>query len=85
MDDQVNILCRPGEVTKGRALQALSTYDLVHLVCHGIVDAQSPANSHLVLQGGCLSVAKIASACVTNADLAYLGACSRHDARHSIL
>ncbi|KAK4443397.1 CHAT domain-containing protein [Podospora aff. communis PSN243] len=74
--DPINILHQPGEVTKDRVLQALSTYNIVHLVCHGVADPQNPANSHLILQDGRLSVAEIAKEYATNADLAYLSACS---------
>lgn len=50
--------------------------NIVHFSCHGVLDAQNPSNSHLVLQDGDLSVSSIAKSHAAEADLAYLSACS---------
>ncbi|MEU5593267.1 CHAT domain-containing protein [Streptomyces sp. NPDC020298] len=60
-------------------LSALPSHPWVHFACHGIHDPDDPANSHLVLYDGPLSVTSIAEQDLSGAELAFLSAC--HTAR----
>lgn len=56
-------------------LAALPTHPWVHVACHGIHEPADPAESHLALYDGPLSVAGIAAQDLSGADLAFLSAC----------
>lgn len=66
-------------------LQKLPAYQVIHFACHGVSDAESPSNSHLILLGdsssapGKLTVDAIASMNIEKAQIAYLSACSTAD------
>ncbi|MFE8989684.1 CHAT domain-containing protein [Streptomyces collinus] len=60
-------------------LSALPSHPWVHFACHGMHDPDDPANSHLVLYDGPLSVTSIAEQDLSGAELAFLSAC--HTAR----
>ncbi|MFJ5779279.1 CHAT domain-containing protein [Streptomyces sp. NPDC093094] len=60
-------------------LSALPSHPWVHFACHGMHDPDDPADSHLVLYDGPLSVTRIAGQDLSGAELAFLSAC--HTAR----
>jgi hypothetical protein len=60
-------------------LSALPSHPWVHFACHGMHDPDDPANSHLALYDGPLSVTSIAEQDLSGAELAFLSAC--HTAR----
>lgn len=82
------------EVTKGsitsrklvdpsatQVLTEIESYGAIHLACHGISDATSPANNHLILlkngMADPLTIRRISRRnTATSAQLAYLSACS---------
>lgn len=64
-----------------RVLVDFETYGVMHLACHGISDAVSPSNSHLILlsDGAAdrLNIARISRRnAATSTELVYLSACS---------
>lgn len=67
-------------------MEELPSHHAIHFACHGVSDPNNPSNSHLLLlnDGGSetvdrLTVRRIASTNIKNAQLAYLSACSTAD------
>jgi CHAT domain-containing protein len=57
-------------------MQELPICNIIYFACHKYPDPTNHSNSHLILQDGDLSVARIVRSHAANADLAYLSACS---------
>lgn len=62
--------------TRAAVASALSTATWVHFACHGIADHRDPAESHLVLFDGRITVAELLEMALPEAWLAYLSACT---------
>jgi tetratricopeptide (TPR) repeat protein len=67
------------DATRESVLAALPHHRIAHLSCHGISDLRNPASSRLLLQDHAdspLTVASLAALQLTDAELAFLSACS---------
>ena len=65
-----------GMATTGAVLTALRSSTWAHFACHAVNNPVTPSNSGLLLHDGPLRVATIGGLRLTNAELAYLSACS---------
>jgi CHAT domain-containing protein len=70
------------EATAGDVLAAIQHATWAHFACHGVVDPVSQADSGLVLHDSTLRLSDIGGQRLTEAELAYLSACST--ANHGI-
>jgi hypothetical protein len=62
--------------TRGAVVQALPAAAVAHFACHAKADEDDPAESHLALHDGTLTVAELGSIELTDAYLAFLSACT---------
>ncbi|KAI0088780.1 CHAT domain-containing protein [Irpex rosettiformis] len=56
-------------------VKAMMTHDWVHFACHGVHDSSDPTNSSFVLHDGKLTLSKLMSSTLPNAELAVISAC----------
>ncbi|WPB88020.1 CHAT domain-containing protein [Streptomyces malaysiensis] len=73
------------DATTARVAAALPAATWAHFACHATVDQATPSNTGLRLHDGTLTIADINRLRPTNAELAYLSACStaNHDIKHA--
>jgi hypothetical protein len=67
------------QATAGRVLSAIEHVTWAHFACHAIIDPSSPADSGLRLQDRTLRLPEIGGLRLSEAELAYLSACSTAD------
>ncbi|RFS81415.1 CHAT domain-containing protein [Actinomadura spongiicola] len=67
------------EDTAGNVLAALGAATWAHFACHAVSDPLSPAAGGLMLHDGTLTLPEIGGLRLTEAELAYLSACSTAD------
>jgi CHAT domain-containing protein len=75
------------EATYETVRAALPHYPIAHFSCHGISDRDNPAASRLLLHDyneNPLNVASISSIQLTNAELAFLSACSTSETNYNL-
>lgn len=76
------------EATRDVVLAALPRHRIAHLSCHGLTDRGNPASSKLLLydhSDSPLTVTNLSRLSLTNAELAFLSACSTSDTSRDLL
>ena len=61
--------------TANAVLEGMTTHDWVHFACHGVQDSCDPTNSSFVLHDGKLTLSKMMSKPLPDAELAVISAC----------
>ncbi|MEV7177809.1 CHAT domain-containing protein [Kitasatospora sp. NPDC093679] len=69
------LVLRNGDATPTAVLAALRSHSHAHLACHGVRDGADPSRSRLLLEGGELTISRLAAERLLDAELAYLAAC----------
>lgn len=64
------------DATTSAVANALSTATWAHFACHALADYSAPSNGGLCLSDGMLTIPEISRLALTDAQLAYLSACS---------